>query len=168
MFRTFQKGSHTILKQGFSTTSRLFCTIQYCNFFPEERRYPEGWGTDRLLVLAGDGQRMLVDHRASMENRILSGKMFQEYEGDLFVAQYGGPRGDIISLSRPRQTQGARLQYQLCPSWLDNHFFMNSDEPTLAAGTRWEMDLTIELAPATSVDEDIEARGRRALETGAL
>jgi hypothetical protein len=71
-----------------------FNSIQYCNFFPEERCYPEGWGTDRLLALA--------DHRASMETRILSGEMFQQYAGKLFVAQYGGPRGDIISLSRPR------------------------------------------------------------------
>jgi hypothetical protein len=45
---------------------------------------------------------------------------------------------------------------------------MSSDEPTLAASTRWEMDLTVVLAPATSVDEDVEALGRRALETGSL
>ena len=62
--------------------------------------------------------------------------MFQEYEGKLFVAQYGGARGDILSLSRPRQTPGTKLEYQLCPSWLDNHFIMSSDESTLAAGLR--------------------------------
>ena len=142
--------------------------IQYCNFFPEERRHPQEWGTDRVLVISSDGQRMLVDHRGAGEQRILSGEKFQQYEGNLFVALYGGPRGDILALSRPRSIPGARQEYVLCECWLDNHLNLGSTSETIAAGTCWEMDLTLLLTRPTSVDEDIEALGRRALEAGEL
>ena len=141
---------------------------QYCNFFPEERRYPEGWGSDRVLAMAGDGQHMLIDHRAPNDSNIEDGEYFQEYEGNLFVALYGGPRGDILALSRPRKIEGATPVYQLCACWLDNHLYLSSEGDTIPAGTTWEVDLTVVLAPPMSVDEDMETLGRQALEAGEI
>ena len=142
--------------------------IQYCNFFPEERFYPQTWGSDRVLVLAGDGQRMRIDHRGAGDARIQSGEMFQGYRGDLFIALYGGPGGSILALSRPRRLDGAHPEYQLCPSWLDNHLYLASDQPTLAAGTSYEVELTIVLRHTTDIDRDIEALGREALQSGKI
>ena len=143
-------------------------SIQYNNFFPEEQRYPGAWGSDRILMMAADGQRMLVDHRAAKEGRVLAGEKFRQYEGNLFVALYGGPKGSILSLSRPRQIAGARQEYILCEAWLDNHFNLFAHGDTIPAGTRWEMDLTLLLRETTNIDEDIETLGRQALEAGEL
>ena len=54
----------------------------------------------------------------------------------------------------------------LCECWLENHLNLRSETETIAACTCWEMDLTLLLTRPTSVDEDIEALGRRALESG--
>ena len=142
--------------------------IQYCNFFPEGNRTPGRWNADRVLVLAADGQRMRIDHRAAGADRVLSGAHFQDYEGALFVALYGGPMGSILALSRPRQIRGAKPGYQLCPSWLDNHLFLSAEEGVIAAGTRYEVELSLVLTHTTNVDGDIEALGRQALTSGVL
>ena len=142
--------------------------IQYCNFFPEAQRHPEGWGSDRVLVMAADGQRMRLDHRAGGDARLLSGARFQHYEGNLFVALYGGPRGNILALARPREIPGARPTYVLCECWLDNHLNLSAETDAVPAGTHWAMDLTLEMLHTTNVDEDLEALGRQALESGEL
>lgn len=142
--------------------------IQYCNFFPEERRDPGTWGSDRVLVMAGDGQRMRIDHRATGASRVQSGADFSTYDGDLFLALYGGPGGNILALSRPRKIGGAKLGYQLCAAWLDNHLFLSSGEGMIPAGTRYEMELSLVMAHTTNVDEDIEEIGRQALDSGEL
>ena len=142
--------------------------IQYCNFFPEEQRHPAGWASDRVLVLAEDGQRMCIDHRAAGAARLQWGKSFQQYEGRLFVALYGGSRGSILALSQPRSIPGAALEYMLCACWLDNHLNLSSGSRTIAAGTRYEMDLSLQLAHTTNVDEDMEALGEQALASGVL
>jgi hypothetical protein len=142
--------------------------IQYCNFFPEEQRYPEKWGSDRVLVMAGDGQRTLTDHRGAGESRILSGEQFMHYEGDLFLALYGGPRGNILVLSRARKIDQAQAGYQLCECWLDNHLFVTAQTQTIAAGTSYEVEMSLVLAQTTNIDEDLEALGRQALESGEL
>ena len=137
--------------------------IQYCNFFPEEQRYPEGWGSDRVLVMAGDGQRTLTDHRGAGEARILSGEKFMDYEGDLFLALYEGPRGNILVLSRAKKIDQAQAGYQLCESWLDNHLFVRGETETIAAGTCYEVEMSLVLARTPNLDEDQEALGRLAL-----
>ena len=142
--------------------------IQYCNFFPEEQRYPEGWGSDRVLVMAGDGQRTLTDHRGAGEARILSGEKFMDYEGDLFLALYGGPRGNILVLSRAKKIDQAQAGYQLCESWLDNHLFVRAETATIAAGTCYEVEMSLVLARTPNLDEDLEALGWQALEAGEL
>jgi hypothetical protein len=142
--------------------------VQYCNFFPEEQRHPEEWASDRVLVLAEDGQRMRIDHRAGGASRLQSGKIFQQYEGRLFVALYGGSKGSILALSRPRSVPGGRLEYALCGSWLDNHLNLASGSDTIAAGTQYDMDLSLLLAHTTNVDEDMEVLGWRALASGDL
>lgn len=142
--------------------------IQYCNFFPEEQRYPEAWGSDRVLVMAEDGQWMRIDHRAAGTSRVLAGELFQHYEGNLFVALYGGPRASILTLSCPEQIEGARQEYVLCEAWLDNHLNLSADGGAIAAGTRWAVALSLVLVQTTHIDEDIEALGRRALKSGAL
>ncbi|NKB69909.1 MAG: hypothetical protein GKR89_22785 [Candidatus Latescibacteria bacterium] len=142
--------------------------IQYCNFFPEDYCYPQTWGTDRVLVLASDGQRMRIDHRGTSQARIQSGQLFQRYAGDLFVALYGGSGGSILALSRPRRIDGIHPEYQLCPSWIDNHLYLASDSDELPAGSRYEVDLTIVLAHTSDVDPDIEELGRAALQSGQL
>lgn len=142
--------------------------VQYCNFFPEEQRHPAGWSSDRVLVLAEDGQRMRIDHRAGGAARLQSGKIFQQYKGKLFVALYGGSSGSILALSQPRELAGATLEYALCGSWLDNHLNLASGGDTIAAGTEYDMDLSLVLAHTTNVDEDMEALGRQALASGNL
>ena len=142
--------------------------VQYCNFFPEEQRHPEEWASDRVLVLAEDGQRMRIDHRAGGASRLQSGKIFQQYEGKLFVALYGGSKGSILALSRPQAIPGATLEYALCGSWLDNHLSLTSGNDTIAAGTQYDMDLSLVLAHTTNVDEDMEALGWQALASGDL
>ena len=142
--------------------------IQYCNFFPEEQRYPQGWGSDRVLVMAGDGQRTLTDHRGAGEARILSGENFVHYEGDLFLALYGGSRGSILVLSRAKKIGQAQTGYQLCPSWLDNHLFVQAETETIAAGTCYEVEMSLVLSRTPNLDEDLEALGRQALEAGEL
>lgn len=142
--------------------------IQYCNFFPEERFYPQTWGSDRVLIMAGDGQRMRLDHRGSGASRVQAGRMFRRYEGDLFIALYGGPGGSILALSRAKEIGRAKTEYQLCESWLDNHLSLCSDEGPLPANTRYEVDLSLVLAHTTDVDQDIEALGRQALDAGEI
>jgi hypothetical protein len=142
--------------------------VQYCNFFPEEQRYPECWTSDRVLVLAEDGQRMRIDHRAGGTSRLQSGKVFQQYEGRLFVALYGGSKGSILALSQPRSIPGATLEYALCASWLDNHLYLASRSDTIAAGTQYDMDLSLVLGHTTNVDEDMESLGWQALASGNL
>ena len=78
---------------------------------------------------------MRIGHRASGHARIQSGELFQRYEGDLFVALYGGPKGSILALSRAKQIGAAKAEYQLCPSWLDNHLHLTSNEKMIPAGT---------------------------------
>ena len=142
--------------------------IQYCNFFPEEQRYPENWGSDRVLVMAGDGQRTRTDHRAAREARVLSGEQFMHYEGDLFLALYGGPRGSILVLSRAQEIDRAQPGYQLCECWLDNHMFVTSEGETIPAGTRYQVELSMVLAQTSNVDEDLEALGQQALDSGEI
>ena len=142
--------------------------IQYCNFFPEENREPDTWHSDRVLALADDGQYMRIDHRAAGESRLLSGTAFHNYEDNLFIALYGGPHGNVFALSRPRQIEGAKPVYQLCNCWLDNHFILSAAAGEIAAGTSYEVELSLMLARTSSIDTDIEALGRQALETGTL
>ena len=73
-----------------------------------------------------------------------------------------------MALSRSGRTEIARLEYQLCPSWLDNHLSLASDKKTLPAGTYWEMDLTVMLALTMNADEDVEAFSRQALDSGKI
>ena len=142
--------------------------VQYCNFFPEETRMPGDWNSDRVLVMASDGQRTRIDHRAAGESRVLSGAEFRYYEGDSFVALYGGPKGNIFALSRPGKIEGARPGYQLCGCWLDNHLFLSVGEGTIPAGTHYEVELSLVMAYTTGVDGDVEEIGRRALDSGEI
>jgi hypothetical protein len=142
--------------------------VQYCNFFPEETRMPGDWNSDRVLVMASDGQRTRIDHRAAGDSRVLSGADFRYYEGDLFVALYGGPKGNIFALSRPREIGGARPGYQLCGCWLDNHLFLSGGEGMIPAGMHYEVELSLVMARTTGTDEDVEAIGRRALDSGEI
>lgn len=142
--------------------------IQYCNFFPEENRDPDTWHSELILALADDGQYMCIDHRGDGESRLLSGTAFHNYEDNLFLALYGGPHGNIFALSRPRQIEGAKPVYQLCNCWLDNHFILSAAAGEIAAGTSYEVELTLMLARTSRIDTDIEALGRQALETGTL
>ena len=142
--------------------------IQYCNFFPEEHRYPGEWGSDRVLVMAADGQRMLIDHQGSGDRRLLDGETLHGHQGNLFVALYGGPRASILALSRPRAIDGGTADYALCGCWLDNHLNVTAQSDTIPAGTRWHVDLTLVLTQTTNIDDDLRALGARALETGTL
>lgn len=142
--------------------------VQYCNFFPEETREPGAWNSDRVLVMASDGQRTRIDHRAAGESRVLSGADFRYYEGDSFVALYGGPKGNIFALSRPGKIEGARPGYQLCGCWLDNHLFLSAGEGTIPAGTHYEVKLSLVMAHTTGADGDIEEIGRRTLDSGEI
>ncbi len=89
-------------------------------------------------------------------------------KGDLFVALYGGPGGTILALSRAREIGDAQPGYQLCGCWLDNHLFLSAGKDAIAAGTTYEVELSLVMAHTTTVDEDIEALGRRALNAGEI
>jgi hypothetical protein len=99
---------------------------------------------------------------------VLSGANFKTYEEDLFVALYGGPSGTILALSRAREIGDAKPGYQLCGCWLDNHLFLSAGKDAIAAGTTYEVELSLVMAHTTTVDEDIEALGRRALNAGEI
>ena len=142
--------------------------VQYCNFFPEETRMPGDWNSDRVLVMGSDGQQTRIDHRAAGESRVLSGADFRYYEGDAFVALYGGHKGNILALSRPKRIEGAKPGYQLCGCWLDNHLFLSVGEGTIPAGTHYEVELSLVMARTTGVDGDVERIGRRALDSGEI
>ena len=74
----------------------------------------------------------------------------------------------MLALSRAREIGGAKPGYQLCGCWLDNHLFLSASEGTIATGTTYEVELSLVMAHTTTVDEDIEALGRRALNAGEI
>ena len=87
----------------------------------------------------------------------------------LFSTAHPGDSLGALSLrDLPRNIGSARPQFQLCACWLDNHLYLESEGDTIPAGTTWEVDLTIVLAPPMNLDEDMEDLGRQALEKGEM
>jgi len=142
--------------------------IQYCNYFPEATRMPGAWNADRVLAVAGDGQRTLVDPRVQGDGRVRDGEPFRYFRGSLFVAHYGGPRGNVFALSRLHEAAGAGAGYQLCACWLDNHLSLRSPGSSIPAGTCYEARVSLGMAHTTNMDADIEEMARRSLARDAL